>query len=125
MELTDIESFLEALPQAQSGYPFGPDALVYKIRGKMFAYTSQSSNQPFVTLKCTPQDVEVLTSEFSSIRPGYHMNKRHWISITLNGDVDSNMLEELCERSYRLVVSQLKKTERMALQPLFQQAKPS
>ncbi|OEE41679.1 MmcQ/YjbR family DNA-binding protein [Vibrio anguillarum] len=123
MEMYDIESFLDILPQVESSYPFGPDALVFKIRGKMFAYTSQSREEPFVTLKCTPEDGEVLTSAFSAIRPGYHMNKRHWISVKLNGDVDQMMLEELCELSYQLVVSKLKKSDREALQALFVQAK--
>ncbi|ASU23744.1 hypothetical protein CCZ37_14205 [Vibrio qinghaiensis] len=129
MKMHDIESFLDIFPQVESSYPFGPDAFVFKIRGKMFAYTfqsreeSQSREEPFVTLKCTPEDGEVLTSAFSAIRPGYHMNKKHWISVKLNGDVDQMMLEELCGRSYQLVVSKLKKSDREALQALFVQAK--
>lgn len=118
MTLQQLTDYLESLLQSEACYPFGPDPLVYKIRGKMFAYVSQESAPYFVTLKCTPQDGEVLTSQFSSIRPGYHMNKRHWISVDLEGDVDTGMIEDLCLRSYQLVVSKLKKSDREALQSM-------
>lgn len=121
MSLTQLTDYLDTLVQSQACYPFGPDPLVYKIRGKMFAYISQERTPYFVTVKCTPQDGEVLTSQFAAIRPGYHMNKRHWISIELDGDVEAGMVEDLCLRSYQLVVSKLKKSEREALQSLTSQ----
>lgn len=116
-----LTDYLDSLPQSEAEYPFGPDPLVYKIRGKMFAAVSERSSSSFVTLKCTPQDAEVLISQFSAIRPGYHMNKRHWISVSLQGDVDRGMMEDLCRRSYLLVVSKLRKAEREALQRLWPQ----
>lgn len=118
MTVTQLTDYLDTLLQSEACYPFGPEFLVYKIRGKMFAYIAQDRVPTFVTLKCTPQDGEVLTSEFSSIRPGYHMNKRHWISVDLDGDVEAGMIEDLCQRSYQLVVGQLKKSDREALQSL-------
>ncbi|WP_172562632.1 MmcQ/YjbR family DNA-binding protein [Vibrio furnissii] len=118
MTVTQLTDYLDTLLQSEACYPFGPEFLVYKIRGKMFAYIAQDRAPMFVTLKCTPQDGEVLTSQFSSIRPGYHMNKRHWISVDLDGDVEAGMIEDLCQRSYQLVVSQLKKSDREALQSL-------
>ncbi|XAW87653.1 MmcQ/YjbR family DNA-binding protein [Vibrio sp. CDRSL-10 TSBA] len=124
MDTSTLIRILDSLPQAQAEYPFGPDPLVYKIRGKMFAALSEQHPSPFVTLKCTPQDGEVLSSQFSAIRPGYHMNKRHWISVSLQGDADAGMIEDLCTRSYQLVVSKLRKGEREALLGLFCQAKP-
>lgn len=118
MTVTQLTDYLDTLLQSEACYPFRPEFLVYKIRGKMFAYIAQDRAPTFVTLKCTPQDGEVLTSQFSSIRPGYHMNKRHWISVDLDGDVEAGMIEDLCQRSYQLVVSQLKKSDREALQSL-------
>lgn len=115
MTLKSIEDYLEQFVAAESSYPFGPEALVFKIKGKMFALTSQTSDEPYVTLKCTPADGEVLVSEFDAIRPGYHMNKRHWISIAINGDVDETMLQDLATQSYKLVVSKLKKSDREEL----------
>lgn len=112
MRLKTFEDYLDQFNAAESSFPFGPDALVYKVKGKMFALTSQTSDEPYITLKCTPADGEVLVSEFNAIRPGYHMNKRHWISIAINGDVDEAMLQDLAVQSYKLVVSKLKKSER-------------
>ncbi len=116
MDIKHLEEYLAQLPQAEACYPFGPDPLVFKIRGKMFAYVAFERSSPFVTLKCEPQDAAFLTDQFESIKPGYHMNKRHWISVLLNGDVDSGMTEDLCLRSFRLVVSKLKKSDREAIQ---------
>ncbi|QXO15539.1 MULTISPECIES: MmcQ/YjbR family DNA-binding protein [Vibrio] len=115
--------FIESLPQVQADYPFGPEPLVYKIRGKMFVLFFESASEWFVNLKCTPQDGEILTSQFNAIRPGYHMNKRHWISVALQGDVEPGMIEDLCLRSYQLVVNKLRKGEREALQRLWPQGK--
>ncbi|MCF7362162.1 MmcQ/YjbR family DNA-binding protein [Vibrio diazotrophicus] len=118
MDIRQLEEYLNNLPQAEASNPFGPDPLVFKIRDKMFAYLAFDTEKPFVTLKCEPQDGAFLTDQFDAIKPGYHMNKRHWISVILDGDVEPEMIEDLCLRSFRLVVSKLKKSDREALQLL-------
>ncbi len=116
--INDLKEYLTQLPQVEACYPFGPDPLVFKIRGKMFAYLAIDHSTPFVTLKCEPQDGAFLTDQFKAIKPGYHMNKRHWISVELSGDVEPQMIEDLCLRSFKLVVSKLKKSDREAIQLL-------
>ncbi len=70
MDIKRLEEFLNRLPQTEACYPFGADPLVFKIRGKMFAYVSIDREKPFVTLKCQPQDGEFLTDQFEAIKPG-------------------------------------------------------
>ena len=107
MKKAKLEKILAQLPGAQSSYPFGPDALVFKVMGKMFALVSQNEKIPRVTLKCKPADGEVLVSLYESIVPGYYMNKKHWITISLTDELSAEMLTDLAKGSYELVVSKL------------------
>jgi len=121
MTKNKIEKLLLALHGSIASKPFGSDALVFKVKHKMFALVSQNIQNtrnhatPVVTLKCEPADCIVLTSEFESVVPGYHMNKKHWITITLEGDVTDSMLSDLVKNSYNLVVSNLSKSDRHEL----------
>lgn len=115
MERRDLEAHLSSFPGAEASYPFGPDALVYKVRGKMFALVEQT-DAPTVTLKCVPEDGELLVSQFEAVKPGYHMNKRHWLTISLAGDVSDTMLGGLAKDSYALVVRGLPKAVRAELE---------
>jgi predicted DNA-binding protein (MmcQ/YjbR family) len=83
--------------------------------GKMFALVSQKEKTPRITLKCTPADGEVLISQYESIDPGYYMNKRHWITISLTGETPDDMLIDLANNSYDLVVSKLTKADKLKL----------
>ncbi|MFA0415050.1 MmcQ/YjbR family DNA-binding protein [Vibrio renipiscarius] len=115
MTNNELARFLDSFQCAEADYPFGPDTLVYKVKGKMFAILAKREGREFVTLKVKPEDGEVLTSQFTDITPGYHTNKRHWITVYYPGDVEDGMVEDLSERSYALVVKGLKKLERVAL----------
>lgn len=115
MTLTDIAAFLASCRAAELTFPFGPQAQVYKVKGKMFATLSQREMQALLTLKATPADVTLLVDEFAAITPGYYMNKQHWISIDLHGDLSDAMLIDLINNSYLLVVATLKKSEREEL----------
>lgn len=112
----EIEEVLSAFTGAEESFPFGPETLVFKVMGKMFALVSQNEETPRVTLKCKPERGVELVEAYSAIIPGYYMNKKHWVTISLNGDVDSLMLKELAANSYGLVVSKLKKSEKEQLQ---------
>jgi len=116
MKKDKLEKYLSKLTGAEGSYPFGPDALVYKVMGKMFALVSQQEEIPRVTLKCAPADGEVLVSQFESIVPGYYMNKRHWITISLIDEVPEEMLIDLVNGSYALVVSKLTKSDKIKLE---------
>lgn len=100
---------------SEQSYPFGPDAAVFKVRDKMFALIAFHKEKLCITLKATPADVEVLTEQFDAIIPGYHMNKKHWITVTVEGDVSEGMIKDLVDGSYKLVVSKLPKVQREAL----------
>ena len=112
------EKYLQTLKASKGSYPFGPEALVFKVMNKMFALVSKQEAVPRLTLKCDPVDAEVLTSQFKSVVPGYHMNKKHWITISLTGELDEEMLKELIDDSYELVVSKLSKADKNKLSQL-------
>lgn len=115
VERAELEAHLSGFRGAGSSYPFGPDALVYKVRGKMFALVDQGEPSS-VTLKCVPEDGELLVSQFAAIRPGYHMNKRHWLTIDLGGDVPEALLRDLAGDSYALVLRGLPRSVRAELE---------
>lgn len=113
-----IEEYLSNLQGSEGSFPFGPEALVFKVMGKMFALVSQLDDVTRVTLKCIPEDGAMLAGQYESIVPGYHMNKRHWITISLIGEVPEELLSELVHESYKLVVSKLPKKDRVILRHL-------
>ena len=118
MKKNKLEKYLSKLNGSEGSYPFGPEALVFKVMGKMFALVSQKEKTPRLTLKCDPADAEVLVSEFDSIIPGYYMNKKHWITISLTDEVSDEMITDLVSRSYKLVVNKLTKADRSNLEQL-------
>ena len=115
MNNVQLAKFIDSFVAAESGYPFGPQALVYKVKGKMFAILSEREGREYVTVKVVPEDGEVLTSQFSDITPGYHTNKRHWVTVYYPGDVEDGFIHDLCERSYQLVVKKLPKSQQAML----------
>ena len=111
-----LEKHLALLTGAQECYPFGPEPMVFKVMNKMFAYVSIKEGVPIVTLKCVPLDGEILAEQFQSISPGYHMSKKHWITVSLTDEIPDDMLIDLAEKSYELVVSKLTKANKAKLQ---------
>ncbi|QIK85024.1 MmcQ/YjbR family DNA-binding protein [Sanguibacter sp. HDW7] len=107
-----------ALPDARSDFPFGPDAEAFRIHGRMFALLSSSprvsEEHAFVNLKVEPVLVDGLVAAHDDVLPGWHMNKRHWVSLVLHDDLDPELLGQLLEDSYDLVVAKLP----LALRPL-------
>jgi predicted DNA-binding protein (MmcQ/YjbR family) len=115
MDLPDaIERFLSK-PGAEETTPFGPDVLVYKVGGKMFALTVPDDFPARINLKCDPERSVMLREEHAAITPGYHMNKRHWNTVVLDGSLSSKLVRELIDHSYELVVASLPKAVRAKL----------
>jgi predicted DNA-binding protein (MmcQ/YjbR family) len=111
----DEDTALEAcggLPSAELTHPFGFETAVYKVRGKVFAILPLDAERPSITLKSAPADAASLVQEHAAIIPGYHMNKRHWITVALDDDLPDGLVEELIEESYRLVIMTLPKARR-------------
>ena len=100
-----------AKPGTACGYPFGKGALVFKVRGKMFALIGEE--EPLsMNLKCDPEDALALRAQYKAIVAGYHMNKSHWNTLYLNGSVPERLVYELIDHSYHLVVNKLPKADR-------------
>jgi predicted DNA-binding protein (MmcQ/YjbR family) len=92
---------------ATEDFPFGPQTSVFKVAGKMFALSRLDGRPLEVSLKCEPELSELLRAGNPAIRPGYHLNKRHWITVTLDGSIPDGMVRDLIEDSYDLVVAGL------------------
>ena len=115
MDYQQARNYLLSHPEAEEDYPFGPDVAVMKVKGKMFATLAMEGDSPRTNLKCDPDEAVMLRDIFDGVIPGYHMNKRHWNTVILDGDVPSAEIERMMDRSYGLVVRGLKKQQREAL----------
>lgn len=104
-----------ALPGCTEDQPFGPDTLVYKVGGKVFAILPLDADPATINLKCHPDRAERLREEYAGVMPGYHMNKRHWNTVVLDGDVPERLVEEMIRHSYELVVNSLPRAVREGL----------
>ena len=109
-------AYLLARPEAWEDFPFGPNVYVYKIGRKMFATLSHKNGVAQMNLKCDPDEAQALRDIFAAVQPGYHMNKAHWNTVTLDGSIPTGELERMMDRSYALVVRGLPKAERTGLE---------
>jgi len=109
----DSEQAMEACaahPAVELSYPFGEETPVFKVVGKVFAILSAEEGPGSITLKADPEDARALVSEFPEVTPGYHMNKKHWISVELPSRTAP--LTDLVRDSYELVVAGLPRAKR-------------
>ncbi|GAB4578018.1 MAG: MmcQ/YjbR family DNA-binding protein [Anaerolineales bacterium] len=125
MNLPTLRTYCLAKPGTTEERPFGPDTLVYKVMGKMFALTGDELEPQSVNLKCDPDDALFFRHHFEGIQAGYHMDKRHWITVDLTGSVPESLIFELIDDSYELVIKGLRKKEREVLAKLTQHHAPS
>ena len=88
---------------AEETFPFGPETSVFKVRGKMFALAPLKRRPLQVSVKCEPELGEQLRGTYDEIEPGYHLNKRHWLTVTLGGAATDELVRELVAGSYELV----------------------
>jgi predicted DNA-binding protein (MmcQ/YjbR family) len=116
MNFEMLEKILAEKPGATKEIPFGPETLVYKVKGKIFAMIAWDEEPLRFNLKCDPQEAVKLREQYPrSILPGYYMNKNHWNTVVLDGSLPEALLSEMIENSYRLVVQGLKKCDRDSL----------
>lgn len=116
MELDEFVIKCLALLGASEETPFGPDALVYKVAGKMFALVGEEDGVGRVNLKGDPERNVSLREEYEAIIPGYHMNKRHWNTLVFDGTLPSELVADLLRESYDLVLATLPKKIRQDLE---------
>lgn len=103
------------LPDVTHEFPFGPGADVLKVVGRVFLIAGVLKGEPIITMKCDPADSEELRREFSAIIPGYHVNKRLWISVAAHPDITGDLVRELVTDSYLLAVEKLPRSRRPVL----------
>ncbi len=102
-------------PGAEETFPFGPRTSVFKVEGKIFALAALAARPLTVSVKCEPLLAERLRAAHAAIAPGYHLDKRHWNTLTLDGSLDERAVRDMVEDSYDLVVSRLPRARRRAL----------
>ena len=109
------EDYILSKPGAKLDYPFGEDAAVYKVNDKMFALIAEKTQPLRLSLKCDPVLAEILRGKYESVMPGYHLNKKHWNTLVLSGQLDEQQVHDLIDHSYQLVVASLNKSEQAKL----------
>jgi len=115
----DLESFREyclSKPGATEDMPFGEDVLVFRVGGKMFALASLDEIPATANLKCDPDLALELRDRYEQVRPGYHMNKKHWNTVEIDSGIPDAELHKMIDHSYELVTKSLPKAERKKLE---------
>lgn len=110
----ELRAALLALPATTEETPFGPGVLVYKVHGKMFALTPVEPPIS-VSLKCDPVLAQIVRDTYAAVTPGYHLNKRHWNTVQIDGTVPDDEIRTWITDSYELVVKGLPKRLRAQL----------
>jgi predicted DNA-binding protein (MmcQ/YjbR family) len=100
-----VEAFCLAKPSTRRSKPFGPDAIVFKVRGKIFAILGAHAGHDAISLKCDPERSTTLRESFAAIVPGWHLNKEHWNTLHLDGSLARSLVHELIDHSYELVAA--------------------
>ena len=116
MTYNEARAYLLGKPEAIEDYPFGPNVAVFKVRDKMFATLVEPEGIPYSNLKCDPQEALMLRDIFPEVKPGYHMNKQHWNTVQLDGDMPRGEIERMMDNSYTLVVRSLPRKVRQSLE---------
>jgi predicted DNA-binding protein (MmcQ/YjbR family) len=107
MNIEDFRNYCLSKAFTTEEFPFGPETLVFKVKGKIFAITGLDSDEFKVNLKCNPQKAQELRESYPEIKPGYHMNKVHWNTVEFESRLSDAFLRELIDHSYDLIVASL------------------
>lgn len=113
MDAAEFREYCLTKAGATEGTPFGPDVLVFKVGGKMFALAVLDEVPTTVNLKCEPDLALDLRDRYEQVRPGYHMNKKHWNTIEIEGGIPVVELRRMIDHSYELVVNNLPRAARL------------
>lgn len=116
MNYAQARAYLLSKPEAIENFPFGPDVAVMKIREKIFATLAPAKGCARMNLKCDPAEAEMLRDIFPAVIPGYHMNKRHWNTVELDGSIPDSEIQRMVDSSFALVVAGLRLRDRQSLE---------
>lgn len=108
MNIETLRDYCLSLPDVEETLPFGPDTLVYKVSGKIFLLTGLDSEDFRFNVKCDPDLAMELREQYDCVQPGYHMNKKHWNTVLVDGSVSEKQLREWVLHSYTLVAPKKK-----------------
>lgn len=103
MNIEDIRNHCISKPGAEEGFPFGNDTLVFKVKGKIFLLAGLNSDPLQFNVKCNPDKALELREKYPCVIPGYHMNKKHWNTVVIDGSVSATLLKQWIDESYYLV----------------------
>ena len=115
MNLEELREYCLSKQSVTESFPFNEHVLVFKVGGKMFALTDLQDEEPSVNLKCDPELAEELRDRYEEVQPGYHMNKKMWNTVMLNGRIPDALLKQWIDHSYELIVQSLPKKIRLLL----------
>jgi predicted DNA-binding protein (MmcQ/YjbR family) len=111
----ELRELCLTFPGSEETFPFGSETSVFKVADKMFALSGLQQRPLRVSLKCQPGLAEQLRAAHAAVLPGYHLNKRHWNTVVLDGSLPDGMIADMIEDSYDLIVSKLSRDRRRAL----------
>jgi predicted DNA-binding protein (MmcQ/YjbR family) len=111
MDLAEFREYCLTKPGASEETPFGPDVLVFKVGGKMFALAALDEVPLTLNLKCDPDLALDLRDRYEQVRPGYHMNKKHWNTVEIESEIPDADLRNMIDHSYQLVINRLPKSK--------------
>ena len=103
MDIEQLWQYCKSMPGAEEGFPFGPQTVVFKVNGKIFFLASLDKQPLQFNVKCDPDEAIELRERFESVIPGYHMNKKLWNTVIVDGTIPNNMLCKFIDNSYKLV----------------------
>jgi predicted DNA-binding protein (MmcQ/YjbR family) len=115
MNPTELRDHCLSFTGAEETFPFGSNTSVFKVAGKMFALSQLGAESLRISLKCEPELAEALRGSHAAVLPGYHLNKRHWNTVIIDGSLPDDAIQSMIEDSYDLVVSKLPQARRRAL----------
>ena len=115
MNAAELRDHCLSFAGAEEMFPFGPNTSVFKVAGKMFALSQLGADSLRVSVKCEPELAEALRGANTAVIPGYHLNKRHWNTVIIDGSLPDEEVFDMIEDSYDLVVSKLPRARRRAL----------
>ncbi len=114
MHIEEIRAYCLSKKQVTEGLPFGDDTLVFKVKNRMFALVNLEGELR-INLKCDPEEAVRLREMHTAVTPGYHMNKKMWNTIAVDGSITDELLREWIDESYRLVVMKMPKKDRIEI----------
>jgi predicted DNA-binding protein (MmcQ/YjbR family) len=115
MDYDTLITYLEAKPTARRDMPFGADTLVFKVLDRMFALVAWQAEPLTINLKVDPVDAVILRKQYKAVKGGYHMNKKHWNTVTLDGSIPDEEIRKMIDESYTLVVQGMTRAKQARL----------